>query len=175
MCFHLQPGRGAATCALSKVEARQRALNSPEGSSILEFALIAPMFCLLLFAGVDFSRIFCVEMTLQNAVREAGRYAITGNHLPDPEHAGKNLSRVASITEIAQKAALGIDASGIQISSLSGGSRSAGGPGDTVTISLTTHLPLMTPVMAQFFPNGSYTGTVSVSFRNEPFPPSNTL
>ncbi len=141
----------------------------------MEFALIAPLFCLLLFAAVDYSRIFCVNMTLQNAVREAGRYAITGNHLPDPNHQGKNLSRVASITKIAQEAALGIDASSIQVSSVGGGSGSAGGPGDTVTISLTTHLPLMTPLMAQFFPSGIFTGTVSVSFRNEPFPPANTL
>lgn len=163
------------TCAAPEFRSEPRNLGSVEGSSILEFALIAPIFCLLLFAAMDYSRIFCVEMTLQNAVREAGRYAITGNHLPDPLHQGKNLSRVASITQIARQAALDIDSSGIQISSVGGGSGSAGGPGDTVTISLTTHLPLMTPLVAQFFPNGTYTGTVSVSFRNEPFPPANTL
>lgn len=43
-----------------------------------------------------------------------------------------------------------------------------------MTISLTTHLQLMTPIIAQFFENGIYTFTVSVSFKNEPFPPGNT-
>ncbi len=54
------------------------------GTSILEFAMVAPMVLLLLFAVFDFARLFYVEMNLQNAVREAGRFGITGNHLSDP-------------------------------------------------------------------------------------------
>lgn len=144
------------------------------GTTLVELALVLPMFVLLLLAVADFARLFYVEMTLQNAVREAGRYAITGNHKPDPKHQGQNLSRVASITQIAQKAALGLDVSNLQIISVNGGTGSAGGPGDTVTISLTTKLKLLTPIVAQFFKNGAYTFTVSVSFKNEPFPPANT-
>jgi hypothetical protein len=113
-------------------------------------------------------------MTLQNAVREAGRYAITGSHEPDPNHSGQNLSRVLSIRQVAEQAAMGLDVSNLQIVSASGGNGSAGGPGDTVTISLTTDLRLMTPIIAQFFKNGVYTFAVSVSFKNEPFPPADT-
>src|SRR5271165_7608634 len=144
------------------------------GTTLLEFALVLPMFVLLLFAVTDFARLFYVEMTLQNAVREDGRYAITGNHVPDPNHQGQTLSRVKSITQVAQQAAMGLDVSSLQIISVNGGSGNAGGPGDTVTISLTTNLKLLTPIIAQFFKNGVYTFTVSVSFRNEPFPPANT-
>ena len=133
-----------------------------------------PLFVLVLFAVADFSRLFYIEMTLQNAVREAGRYAITGNHQPDPNHHGQNLSRVQSIVQVAQKAAMGLDVSNLQIVSASGGTGNAGGPGDTVTISLTTELRLLTPIIAQFFHHGIYTFSVSVSFRNEPFPPGNT-
>jgi Flp pilus assembly protein TadG len=140
----------------------------------MEFALVAPVFLLLFLAIFDFSRLFFVEMTLQNAVREAGRYAVTGNHLPDPKHSGQNLSRVNSIIQVAQQAAMGISIFGIQVSSAGGGSGSAGGPGDTVTISVTTKLQLVTPLVAQFFKNGTYTFTVSVSLKNEPFPPVDT-
>ena len=133
-----------------------------------------PVFVLLMFAVADFARLFYVEMTLQNAVREAGRYAITGNHQPDPNHHGQNLSRVQSIQHVAQQEAMGLDVSNLQIVSASGGVGNAGGPGDTVTLSLTTNLHLVTPVIAQFFTNGVYTFTVSVAFRNEPFPPGNT-
>lgn len=140
----------------------------------MEFALVAPMFLLLFFAIFDFTRLFYAQMTLQNAVRQAGRYAVTGNHLPDPQHAGQNLSRINSIIQVARQAAGGLSLSGIQISSAGGGSGSAGGPGDTVTISLTTTLQLMTPIVANFFPGGAYTFIVSVSFKNEPFPPGNT-
>ena len=147
---------------------------STAGASAVEFALVAPMFFLLFFAVFDFARLFFAEMTLQNAVRQAGRYAVTGNHMPDPQHAGQNLSRVASITQVAQQAAMGFSVAAIQISSAAGGNGSAGGPGDTVTISLTTNLQLMTPIVAQYFTGGTYTFTVSVSFKNEPFPPANT-
>lgn len=144
------------------------------GTTLVEFALVLPIFVLLLLAIADFARLFYVEMTLQNAVREAGRYAITGNHVPDPNHQGQTLSRVKSIAQIAQQAAMGLDVSNLQIISVNGGSGNAGGPGDTVTISLTTNLKLLTPIIAQFFKNGVYSFTVSVSFRNEPFPPANT-
>jgi hypothetical protein len=148
--------------------------HSARGTTLVEFAFVLPMFVLLLFAVADFARLFYIEMTLQNAVREAGRYAITGNHVPDPNHHGQNLSRPQSIQNVAQQHAMGLDVSNLQIVSVNGGNGSAGGPGDTVTISLTTNLRLLTPVVAQFFNHGVYTFTVSVSFKNEPFPPGNT-
>lgn len=69
---------------------------------------------------------------------------------------------------------MGLDVSNIQISSLLGGANNAGGPGDTVTISLTANLPLMTALIGQYFAHGVYTTTVSATFRNEPFPPGNS-
>jgi len=149
--------------------------GSSDGNAMVEFAIVAPMFLLLVIACMEFAVLFNVQMTLQSAVRAAGRYAITGNHLPDPLHSGQMLSRVASITKIAQQEAMGLDVSGIAISSTVGGSGNAGGPGDTVTISLTSAVPILTPLFTQFFMNGQYTTTARVSFRNEPFPPANTL
>ncbi len=149
--------------------------GSNDGNAMVEFAIVAPMFLLLIIGCMEFAVLFNVQMTLQSAVRTAGRYAITGNHLPDPLHSGQTLSRVASITAIAQQAAMGLDVSGIVISSKVGGSGNAGGPGDTVTISLTSAVPILTPLFTQFFMNGQYTTTAKASFRNEPFPPANTL
>lgn len=165
------PGAGAC---MKNPAARRGQPTSTAGSSLLEFALVVPVSLLLLFAIIDFARLFYTEATLQNAVRQAGRYAITGNHLPDPQHQGQNLSRVNSITQIAQNAAQGLDVSAIQVSSAGGGKGSAGGPGDTVTISLTTNLKFITSLVGQFFKNGTYTFNVSVSFKNEPFSPNNT-
>ena len=102
---------------------------STGGTSLLEFALVAPMVFILLFAVFDFARLFYVEMNLQNAVREAGRFGVTGSHLSDPNHPGQNLSRVNSIIQVAQRAAIGLDVSNIQISSAGGGNRQRGRPG----------------------------------------------
>lgn len=156
------------------VRLQQHGGGATRGTSLLEFALVAPMVFLLLFAVFDYTRLFYVEMTLQNAVRTAGRYGVTGNHLADPNHPGQNLSRVSSMIQIAQRAALGLDVANMQISSTGGGKGSAGGPQDTFTITLTTNLKLLTPIVGRFFNNGAYTFTVAVSFKNEAFPPANT-
>jgi Flp pilus assembly protein TadG len=142
---------------------------------MVEFILVAPLYFLLIFAVMDFGRMFFVQMNVQQAVQEAARYASTGNHLPDPNNPGQNLSRVNSIIAEVQQAAIGANVTNVQVSSLAGGAGSAGGPGDTVTVSLTTNLALLTPMVASFFPNGTYTFISSATFKNEPFSPGNTL
>jgi hypothetical protein len=148
------------------------------GQSLVEFAIVVPVFFLLIFAVIDLGRLFFVQMTLQHAMREAGRLAVTGNTLTDPNPPYNTLSRVNSIILAAQQAAVGLDVSSIGIWSDHGGASGpgrAGGPGDTVHISLTTNLQLITPVIGRFFgPNGTYQFMVQTTFRNEPFPPSQT-
>ena len=144
------------------------------GQAMTEFSLVAPLFLLLVFGIMDFGRLFFWQMTLQNALREAGRFATTGRHLPDPANPPNTLSRIDSIIQVAQQAAQGIDVQHIEISSPQGGlTRPAGGPGETVVIALTTSVKLMTPLIGAFFgPQGQWTFTVSTTFRNEPFDPS---
>ena len=85
----------------------QRGARAMKGQTMLEFALVAPLFFFLVFALIDYGRLFFVEMDLQNAVEEAGRFASTGNHVPDPNNPGQYLSRVNSIIATAQQAASG--------------------------------------------------------------------
>jgi Flp pilus assembly protein TadG len=144
-----------------------KTLRSRSGQSLVEFALVAPLFFLLVFGITDFGRLFFTQETLQFALREAGRYAVTGQHMSDAQ--GNALSRVASIKSIAQQKAIGIDVSNISISS-DGVANFAGNPGDTVIVSLTTNLKLITPMIGRFFgPSQTYTFTVQTTFRNEPF------
>ncbi len=134
--------------------------------------MVAPLFFLLVFGITDFGRLFFTQETLQFALREAGRYAVTGQHMPNPDTSvGGNLTRVASIRAVAQQNAIGIITDPNQIMISSGGVNNfAGNPGDTVVVSLTTQLKLITPMIGRFFgPNQTYTFTVQTSFRNEPF------
>jgi hypothetical protein len=148
------------------------------GQSLVEFAVVVPAFFLLIFGVLDLGRAMFVQMTLQNAMRQAARLAVTGNHLPDPSNPSTTLSRVDSIILQAKKAAVGLDVTNIQISSASGGSTGpgrAGGPGDTITIALTTNLKLITPLIGRIFgPSNIYTFTVRSTFQNERFPTSQT-
>ena len=154
-------------------------LASLRGQTMVEFAIVVPLFLWLIFAVADFGRLFFVQMNLQTALSEAGRFASTGNHLPDPNKPGQNLSRVSSIVAEAQNGSalarmMGATISNVLVSSTYGGSGSAGGPQDTITISLIASLKLITPLVANSFPGRTYTFTSSVTCKNEPFPPANT-
>lgn len=146
-----------------------------EGTSLVEFALVSILFFTLMFAIIDFGRVFFVQMTIQHALRQAGRYAVTGNSLPGTNPQTQSAyTRVESIIETAKKAAAGVDVSNIIISA-GGLSGFAGNPGDTVTVSLTSNLNILTPLISKFFTsNGIYTFTASTTFKNEPFPQSQT-
>lgn len=145
------------------------------GQSLVEFALIAPLFFLAIFGIIDFGRALFTQMTLQHALREAGRFAVTGRHLTDPNNPNLTLTRVNSIRQIAQNAAAGLNVVNLTIASANGGSGSAGGPLDIVTVSLTTDLKLITPLVGKYFgTNGVYRFSVNTTFRNEPFDPGQT-
>jgi Flp pilus assembly protein TadG len=135
---------------------------------------MAMVFLVLICAIFDFGHLYFTEMAVQNAMQEAVRYGSLGSHLPNPNNPGTNLSRVTSIIDTFQNDSMGINASNIQVSSLNGGPGNAGGPGDLMTVSATVTMPLMTPLIAQMFPNGQYTFTASATVMNEPFPPNQT-
>ena len=168
-----QPWRGSANAVtwIHGLRHLRRKSRSEDGQSLVEFAFAVSMFAFLVFAAFDFGHLYFVEMDVQNAIQEAARYGSTGNHLPDPKHPGNSLSRVTSIINTLKSDAMGVQFSNIQVSSLNGGSGSGGGPGDMLTVSATVNMPLMTPLVAQFFPNGQYTFTANVTVKNEPFPP----
>ena len=166
--------RGERVTSIHGLKSLLRRSRSEEGQSLVEFALTSLMFFFLMFAVFDFGHLFFEEMDVQYSLQEAVRYGSTGNHLPDPKNAGKTLSRVASITDTFENSVMGATISNIQISSSLGGSGSAGGPGDMLTVTATASTPLMTPLIAQLFPNGQFTFTQSITVKNEPFPPSET-
>jgi Flp pilus assembly protein TadG len=154
----------------------RRKPQSWRGQGILEFSLVAMLFFLLAFAVVDFSWLMFSQMNMQDAVREAGRFAATGNHLPNPNNPNNLLSRDASIIQVLTQAANGTHVNSVIISSVAGGVGSAGGPGDTVTITANCALPLMTTMIGSYFgTSNTFNFTVSSSFRNEPFPASETI
>jgi len=144
-----------------------RAIRARSGNSMVEFALVAPLFFLLVFGVLDYGRLFYEQETLQYAMRQAGRFAVTG------QNSGTN--RVTAIIQVAENAAAGLINSGNinNISITSGGiTNFAGNPSQEMTITMVSNLKLITPGIAAFFPNGTYTFTNSVTFRNEPFNPS---
>jgi Flp pilus assembly protein TadG len=158
--------------------------GSAKGQSTVEYAMVAALFFLLIFAIMDYGWLMFARINVQQAVDDGGRYASTGQETASGE-------RIASIIQQIQSeiAIPGVNAANVSICSTPPGSvtqscynpanpsgtiGAAGGPGYTVTISLTSSLPLMTPGLALLFPGNTFGFTASTTFVNEPFPPSQT-
>src|SRR5262249_52029354 len=113
--------------------------NRTRGQSLVEFAMVAPLFFLLVFGITDFARLFFSYQTLQYAVREAGRYAVTG------QHSGTS-SRVDSIKSVITKASQGINITSMSVSSGST-TNYGGGPRQTCLVTVTSSVRLITPMI----------------------------
>lgn len=148
------------------------------GQALVEFALSLMIFFLLVFGTMDFANLFYHKVTLQNAVRQAGRYAITGQCILGSKGAC-SMSRYLSIQQVLETASAGIlNSSNITTDSTivctnkgGGCPTGAGGPGDLVTITVTYQYRFMTAPIATFFKGSTYKLVVSSAFINEPFPP----
>jgi Flp pilus assembly protein TadG len=147
------------------------------GQTLVEFAMSASIFLLLLLASMDFAYLFYTKLTLQNAVRQAGRYAITGQCVTNNDGTCK-LTRYNSIIQTLQTTSMNLlnssNTGDITITCTNNGGgcpTGAGGPSDIITISVTYPYSFLTQPVAAYFPAGTYTFTVSATFNNEPFPP----
>jgi Flp pilus assembly protein TadG len=149
-----------------------------EGQAMVEVAI--SLFLLLVFtmAAIDFAYLFSTKVTLQNAVCQAGRYAITGQCITGTDGSCSQ-SRYNSIVKRLQDNSLGFlnttNTSDISIACTNNGGgcpNSAGGPGDLITISVAYPYGFLSPLLSAFFPSHAYTIRLSSAFTNEHFPPT---
>ena len=140
------------------------------GQGLVEFALILPVFMLLLLAAVDFGRLFFTYIQLNNIAREGAAY-IAANPTTD----NATLTAVASGELRIQTqrgegtvtvAATCVDASGTAFGSCSsalGGT----GAGNRVTVNVGETFAFFTPLIGNFWPGGLHVGasaTAAVAF-----------
>lgn len=145
------------------------------GATLVEMALIAPVFLLVLVAIIELSMMFFATLTMQYAVREGARFAITGRN---SESATGNQQRYANIIAKIKDNSLGmyertdpqISVNGTKYSTTSFSNGMFGAPGDIVVIQLDCGWPVTTPLLSSFFTKGVYQFTVAATMRNEIFP-----
>jgi Flp pilus assembly protein TadG len=145
---------------------------------MIEVAISLAVFLLLIMGTIDFGFLLSTKVTLQNAVRQAGRYAITGNCVTQ---SNGTCNRYNSIIQTLQNASTGLlnnsNTGDITISCLSNGGgcpNNAGGPGDVVTITVNYPYHFLSPLISTFFSNRPYNVKVSAAFTNEAFPPASS-
>jgi hypothetical protein len=145
------------------------------GQTLVEFAISLSIFLLLVLGVIDFGYLYSTKVTLQNAVRQGGRYAITGECITGSDGSCSQ-TRYNSIQQTVENASLGLlNSTQISITCLDEGGgcpNGAGGPGDIVIITVTYPYHFMTGPIGKLFPGKSYTLNISSTFTNEIFPPS---
>lgn len=139
-------------------------------------ALVAPVFLLILLALVELSLMFFTTLTMQYAVREGARYAVTGQSNLDPKTSDQQ--RFNAVIENMRSntlgmyektgAAISVNGKGYSPDTYSNGM--FGKPGDIIVLQLDCTWPVTTPLLSQFFQDGKYRFTVAATMRNEFFP-----
>ncbi len=143
----------------------RRMRRNTSGQSLVEFAIVLPLL-LLVFLGIfEFGRFYFTKLTLQHAVREATRFAITGNVLADPE-TGDPMDRVNSIVRVIldNTKNLDVDLAGVTITPADGG-----GPEDIVRVRVDFQYDLTVPLIQNIVPDGHVNFSFSTAMRNEAF------
>ena len=141
------------------------------GSTLVEFAIIAPVFLLLMIGIIELSMAYFANLTMQHAVREGARYAVTGNNDLDP--ASSNQQRYQAVIKKMKDSSMGIYDKVNPVITVNGVSGTSAGmfgnSGDIVVISVAYDWKFATPMMAAFDKDGKAPYVVAATQRNESF------
>jgi Flp pilus assembly protein TadG len=139
------------------------------GQAVVEFTLVALFFFSLIYAIVEFSHLFYTELTLQNALRDAGRYTVTGQ--------GYTTNPADRLTAIQDKFCDNLIGTGLtcaniasnfSVSCVGGCTQPGGGPGQIVTLTATFQKPWFTEMFSSLL-GGPITFNLNTTWTNEPF------
>ena len=155
-----------------------KVLRRRNGQAVIETLFGFIIFLSFFFAIVEFSHLIYSKVTLQHALRTAGRYMITGN---TGTSGGIPIPRDQMIHDVF---CANVIAAGVQCPNLGtlnfqficlptpGTTCSApgGGPDQTVMVTVNVSKPTLLPFFSRFFPAGGVPLALSTTWRNEPFP-----
>src|SRR3990172_11341519 len=137
------------------MKGRYDLIRNKKGQTMVEFALIGILLFGLVFAVIDFGYMFYVNLTMQHAVREGARYAITGSSSLDPGGVR------ASVIQKIKNSSVGLcDKYTCTFTFVTLNSNpndpNVGEPSELITIRVAYSWPLLTPILKPFFPDGKY-------------------
>ncbi len=147
------------------------------GVALVEFALVAVLFFTLLLSMIDFAYLFFGNLSMQHAVREGARYAVTGA-TTDPkvnrcDAAKARMSEQSMGFFTRSTATIDYKVINTTTGNLEPTATPCGEKNDIVVLTVHCKLPLLTPFLAPFFKDGNkigvYSFAVSTAMKNEAF------
>jgi Flp pilus assembly protein TadG len=146
------------------------------GQSLVEFAMILPIFLLFFAAVLDLGRIAAAQVTVTNAAREG---AFQASETPTDFDNTKSCPADASSNRVVCRTILEASGSVVSISpsdiALACAPSCASGMGNRVTVNVTGHFQLITPLLTPFFGGSqNITFTAASTHQVETLPPPPT-
>ncbi|OBT13867.1 pilus assembly protein TadE [Vibrio sp. UCD-FRSSP16_10] len=143
-----------------------------KGVALVEFAVVFSLFLLIIFTIIDFALFGYVKLTMQHAVREGARYAVTGRTdmdlSDDPIREQAVLEKISQSSSGILEKVMNID--DIRVEDIDGNALSGfGDPGQLVSIHLDCEWPVLSPLILPLVEDGTYKFTVSSAMKNEEF------
>lgn len=153
------------------------------GQSTVEFALVLPIFLIMVFALMDLARYFFYEQSLSHTVRATLRASVTGKVDENPDYNPTDTTSVEFFTrrETIIRTAKRNNVSNVVLTTSEANAPSdtlkiipsdGGGPGDDLTISITYDFEFITPLLNLAFDGAAgkdFDITVSTTYTNEQF------
>jgi Flp pilus assembly protein TadG len=172
-----QPSRPERTERRTGLLARVRAhlQTRSRGQSLVEFGLILPVFLVLLATTLDLGRLAMARVTVTNAAREG---AFQASETPTSFNSAQPCPAGAATNKIVCRVQLEAKSSGISIapSDIAVSCDTAGCPQQVpsrVTVTVTGHFTLLTPILAVFFGNSqNITFTAASTTQIDALPPA---
>lgn len=144
------------------------------GTTLVEMAIIAPLFLLVLIAIIELSIMFFATLTMQYAVREGARFAITGR--ANEAGSGTQQRFTSTINKIKEnslgmyeRVSPAISVNGAAFAEKNYSNSMFGAAGDIVVLRLDCSWKVTTPMLSSFFQDGVYKFQVATTMRNEYF------
>jgi hypothetical protein len=145
------------------------ARRGERGSVLVEAALLLPLLMLVFMGIVEFGRLYYTKIGLENATREAARFAVTGNRVGDPVNPAKNLTRKDSIrgflNEYLRTRFPSVDRTALTIAL---DPEDGGGPGQILHVTTRYPFQFVVPMIGAFFDGQPYVITYTAVMKNEP-------
>ena len=168
-------GATAKSASIRKVAVANAAVANKakqSGIAVIEFTAVVAFFLTLILTIIDIGMYGYVKLTMQQAVREGARYAVTGQSGLDPD--GSNNREAAIIQKITNSSngllSQVIETDDIRVEDLYGNAVTGfGGPGDIIAIHLDCEWATSSPYILPFVDDGTYKFTVSAAMKNESF------
>lgn len=132
---------------------RRRSRSRSRGQSLVEFAVLMPIFAVILLGLLDFGRVIYAQNTVSEAAREASRVGSVG--------ATATSSKYSAIRDAAITRAPGV---GLTTADVEGGTCTdcfypdGAIPGGRVVVKITKPVQILTPIISQIV-GGSFTVT----------------